>query len=183
MTRRVRRERRLELNSKNFPSEKWFIKQLEAAKITNWPERNFPLLNCYFGDFVWLREKLVVEIDGSSHAGKEEYDSKRDARIIKDGFRVVRIKFPDEVGAVSKFIEENIKMLTRVQRGSSKVVKAKKGFVSETVTIREKAEAANQRAVVDLQRRREQFQADLKRRRRGREKCPPSPLNSKACRP
>ena len=38
---------------------------------------------------------LVVEIDGSSHIGKEEYDKEREDYLISLGLRVYRIQVVD----------------------------------------------------------------------------------------
>lgn len=98
-----------QLNSKMFPSEKWFLKLLKKNKITGF-KRNYCLCNKFFGDFVFKREKIVVEIDGKSHDGKEEYDSWRDEKIKKLGYQVIRIKFRDTEKALKiinhlKFIQ------------------------------------------------------------------------------
>ncbi|MEZ4264001.1 MAG: DUF559 domain-containing protein [Polyangiaceae bacterium] len=35
--------------------------------------------------------RLVVEVDGGYHAGHERLDTKRDARLARAGWRVVRV--------------------------------------------------------------------------------------------
>ena len=44
----------------------------------------------YFADFVCRSVKLVVEIDGSSHGLRLEYDQARTEFIEAQGYRVVR---------------------------------------------------------------------------------------------
>ena len=61
-------------------------RQLEGYKFL----RQVPI-GCYFADFACSKEKLVVELDGSSHADREEYDALRDATLASDGWRVIRI--------------------------------------------------------------------------------------------
>jgi very-short-patch-repair endonuclease len=41
-------------------------------------------------DFVCLSEKVIVELDGSQHVTESEYDSRRDAVLRSNGFRVLR---------------------------------------------------------------------------------------------
>jgi very-short-patch-repair endonuclease len=47
----------------------------------------------YVADFVSIRAKLVIEIDGATHCTHEEraYDARRDAFITRKGFRVMRV--------------------------------------------------------------------------------------------
>ena len=47
-------------------------------------------LGPYIADFVCLEAKLVVEVDGSLHAGSNEYDARRTAWLNGHGWRVVR---------------------------------------------------------------------------------------------
>jgi very-short-patch-repair endonuclease len=44
----------------------------------------------YVADFAARAQCLVVELDGDSHAGREEYDARRTAYMESEGFRVIR---------------------------------------------------------------------------------------------
>jgi len=44
----------------------------------------------YIVDFFCARAKVVIEIDGESHDGKEEYDSKRESYLSGLGLTVIR---------------------------------------------------------------------------------------------
>ena len=44
----------------------------------------------YFLDFYCFKAKLALEIDGSSHEGREEYDARRDAYLLERGVKTVR---------------------------------------------------------------------------------------------
>jgi very-short-patch-repair endonuclease len=50
--------------------------------------RQVPFRN-YILDFVCFDERLIVEIDGSQHAGSER-DAARDAAVSAEGFRIAR---------------------------------------------------------------------------------------------
>ena len=52
---------------------------------------NAPLLG-YFPDFLSERLKWVIEIDGSSHIGREEWDENRDWAMQRAGYLVIRYK-------------------------------------------------------------------------------------------
>jgi very-short-patch-repair endonuclease len=92
-------KRRRELTRKNFPSEAWFIKLMNEHLISGY-RRNMPILSRFFGDFVWRKHKIVIEIDGKSHCGKEAYDKTRDDLIRSFGITVIRIKFNDTSAAM-----------------------------------------------------------------------------------
>lgn len=98
LSRKTCRKRTRELNQKNFPSEAWFEKILFCYGVGGY-KRNPSLLKKYFGDFVWFNEKIVIEIDGASHIGKEEYDKKRDEDLTTAGFKVCRIRMGDVLHA------------------------------------------------------------------------------------
>ena len=51
--------------------------------------RQHPLGN-YVADFACLAPKLIVELDGSQHADRAAYDSRRDAYFREHGFAVLR---------------------------------------------------------------------------------------------
>ena len=49
----------------------------------------------YFLDFFFPLRMIAVEIDGSSHYGRKEYDRQRDADFRSIGIRTIRIKNKD----------------------------------------------------------------------------------------
>ena len=44
----------------------------------------------YIADFAARAERLVIELDGDSHAGREGYDAARTAVLEAKGYRVIR---------------------------------------------------------------------------------------------
>ena len=53
--------------------------------------RQVPLLGRYIGDFVAQEARLVLEVDGGWHAGRERSDARRDEALRTAGYRVVRL--------------------------------------------------------------------------------------------
>lgn len=46
----------------------------------------------YIVDFYLPRPlKLVIEVDGSSHDNRQEYDKRKDAYLVRRGFTVLRV--------------------------------------------------------------------------------------------
>ena len=55
----------------------------------------------YIVDFYVKTLGLVIEIDGSSHNGKEEYDAQREAYLRSLGLRIFRIQVVDVMKQIS----------------------------------------------------------------------------------
>jgi len=49
-------------------------------------------LGPYIPDFYFPRQRVVLEVDGAAHAGREVYDAKRDAYFEKHGITTLRVK-------------------------------------------------------------------------------------------
>ena len=93
-------KRRRELTRKNFPSEAWFIGLMNEHGISSY-RRNMPIASRFFGDFVFRSLGIVIEIDGRSHVGKEDYDSRRDNFIRSLGIILLRINMGDNDAAIA----------------------------------------------------------------------------------
>ena len=65
-------------------------KELKNGQLFGYDfHRQKPILN-YIADFYCYQLRLVIEIDGTSHAHKFDYDAKRQAEIEALGLRVLR---------------------------------------------------------------------------------------------
>jgi very-short-patch-repair endonuclease len=53
--------------------------------------RQVPVAGRYIADFCAPALRLVVEVDGGSHASKQQADRRRDAVLAELGYRVVRV--------------------------------------------------------------------------------------------
>lgn len=49
----------------------------------------------YIADFYCAKVRVVVEVDGSSHAGREAHDQRRDA-VLRERFGVITLRFSNE---------------------------------------------------------------------------------------
>lgn len=56
-------------------------------------------------DFMCLAERLVIEVDGATHAEAESYDASRTAFIEAEGFRVLRFWNNDVLGNTEGVID------------------------------------------------------------------------------
>ena len=76
-------------------------KQLLGCKF----RRQFPI-EPYIADFVILELKLIVELDGSQHFGRVDYDQQRTAELESGGFKVIRFWNNDVLGNTEGVLEE-----------------------------------------------------------------------------
>ena len=49
----------------------------------------------FIADFACEDKRIIIEVDGTSHIGREEYDRERDEYLTGAGFRVIRISTDD----------------------------------------------------------------------------------------
>lgn len=84
-SRKIQRElRKRPTDAENKLWQHLRMRQLNGHKF----RRQHPYYNAVL-DFVCLEQKLVVELDGSQHADSTA-DAARDARLVQDGFKILR---------------------------------------------------------------------------------------------
>jgi len=98
------KKRRRKLNKAKYKSEIDFEKMLDKNGLNTDLDlcfaKNWPLLNLYFGDFVDIERKIVIEIDGQWHKKKKqkEYDQRRDRALEAHGYKVLRLDTKYQIG-------------------------------------------------------------------------------------
>ncbi len=80
--------------AQNLP-EVLFWKQVAKGRFHGLDFDRQRIIGNYIVDFYVKRVGLVVEIDRSSHDGKEDYDREREAFLLSFGLRVFRIQVKD----------------------------------------------------------------------------------------
>jgi len=73
-------------------------------------KRQFPIGN-YIVDFICLKDKLVVEIDGSQHEDNRVYDDVRTAYLNDQGYKVTRFWNNEVMKNISGVLEQIISEL------------------------------------------------------------------------
>nr|WP_245872967.1 endonuclease domain-containing protein [Deinococcus planocerae] len=74
---------------RSTPHEMLLWQHLRAGRLMGVKFKRQQPLGFYIVDFVALERRLVIELDGSHHAGSE-YDAVRDAELLARGFTVLR---------------------------------------------------------------------------------------------
>ena len=85
------KQRSRDLRNQSTLSEVLLWKYVRAKQIKGFQFNRQKPLGKFIADFYCKQLKLVIEIDGSSHDGKEEYDRDRENELQKLGLRVLHI--------------------------------------------------------------------------------------------
>ncbi len=84
----------------------------EKAFWDEWQNKNYiglvpqPPLFGYIPDFVAFGTKTVVEFDGNSHDGKEDYDAQRTKHLEAKGYKVVRFSNEEVLSDLDAVIQK-----------------------------------------------------------------------------
>lgn len=91
--------------ARNLP-EVLFWKQVTKGNFHKIDFDRQRVIGNYIVDFYIKQLGLVIEIDGTSHIGKEEYDSIREAFLISLNLKVYRITVGDILNNITKTLTE-----------------------------------------------------------------------------
>lgn len=78
------------LRENQTPSERMMARVLYYLGCDVEPQQ---VLCGYIVDFLDREQRVVIEVDGSSHDGREQYDADRDEAMRAAGYRVLRIEW------------------------------------------------------------------------------------------
>jgi hypothetical protein len=101
------------------------------------PFQTQKIIQPYIVDF--LIGKTIIELDGSSHDGREEYDEKRTAFLNKLGYSVIRIKNSEAETYSLKSFSKWAKL--KIKKGESQHSKNKAKQQKERQRLRLEKEA------------------------------------------
>jgi len=79
-----------ELRREQTSAEKMLWAELRRKQLYDLKFRRQHPIGTFIVDFCCVAKKLVVEVDGDSHAGQAEYDRARTFWIEEKGYRVIR---------------------------------------------------------------------------------------------
>ena len=83
------KERTGKMRNNSTKSEIKFWCELLRKRETGYQFYQQKIIHHYIVDFYCAKLKLVVEVDGESHEGKEEYDKKRDDKLNSYGLKII----------------------------------------------------------------------------------------------
>ena len=79
-----------ELRKELTPDEKKLWAYLRRDKLNGVSFRRQHAIGNYIVDFVSIKRKLIIELDGSQHLEQAEYDAERSKYFESQGYKVVR---------------------------------------------------------------------------------------------
>ena len=88
-------KRAREMRKALTPPEARLWVQLRRLRDKGFPFRRQTPFRGYFLDFVCLRARLVIEVDGRTHETRVEHDRTREAVLLCEGFKTVRFTNED----------------------------------------------------------------------------------------
>ena len=104
------RKRAISLRHEPTYPEKKLWSALSGRKLAGLKFRRQHPIEPYIVDFYCAQVKLILELDGESHDGRQEYDSNREHYLESMGLRVLRIANDD----VLKNLDGVVEMIARV---------------------------------------------------------------------
>ena len=85
-------------------SEEWLWRRLFGSK-TGFAFRRQLVIGPHIVDFACTKVRLVVEVDGGYHEGRERQDASRDRHLRELGWRVLRVTDEDVIGNLERVVE------------------------------------------------------------------------------
>ena len=79
-----------ELRRESTPAERKLWSVLRGNKLNRVNFRRQHAIGNYIVDFVSIKHKLIIELDGSQHLEQTEYDNERTKYLESQGYRVIR---------------------------------------------------------------------------------------------
>ena len=79
-----------ELRKVLTPAEAKLWAYLRGSKLNGAKFRRQHAIGNYVPDFCSIKDKLIIELDGSQHLEQKDYDSERTAFFESKGFRILR---------------------------------------------------------------------------------------------
>ena len=80
-----------ELRKEPTPAERKLWSRLRGKKLNGVSFRRQHAIGNYIPDFVSIKKKLIIELDGSQHLEQVEYDDQRTQYFESLGYKVIRI--------------------------------------------------------------------------------------------
>ena len=103
------------------PAERKLWAHLRSRQLNGAKFRRQVWIGPFIADFFSADARLIVEVDGDSHAGRGDYDERRTSWLAGEGFRVVRVTNADVMGnieGVLEFIAGNLPSPSQPSAGS-----------------------------------------------------------------
>ena len=95
--------------------EEHLWRALSGSK-TGFAFRRQLVIGNHIADFACTKVRLVVEVDGSAHDGRERHDAARDRTLSALGWHVLRVTEHDVVSALSVVVQRIVRVASVLPR-------------------------------------------------------------------
>lgn len=102
-----------ELRKELTPAEKKLWAYLRGDKLNGVSFRRQHAIGNFIPDFVSIKKKLIIELDGGQHLEQVEYDAERTRYLESQGYRVIRFwnyQVENDMNGVIRAIELAMKI-------------------------------------------------------------------------
>jgi len=103
-----------QLRHNQAPAEKLVWSELRNRRCGGFKFRRQVQIDRYIVDFLCIAKKVVVEIDGLTHEGRENYDAQRTQHIEKRGYHVLRFTNDDVYEDLDAVVEAVFECLSSI---------------------------------------------------------------------
>jgi very-short-patch-repair endonuclease len=97
----------VKLRKVTTPAEKKLWSYLRGDKLNGVSFRRQHAIGNFIVDFVSVKKKLIIELDGSQHLEQAEYDAERSKYFESQGYKVIRFwnnQVENDIGGVVRAI-------------------------------------------------------------------------------
>ena len=92
-------------------AERLLWSRLRGRQLSGFRFRRQRPIGNYVCDFVCLSDRVVVELDGSQHVERADYDARRDRFLRLNGYRVLRFWNGDVMDRLDTVLETIVQAL------------------------------------------------------------------------
>jgi very-short-patch-repair endonuclease len=96
-------------------AEQCLWRALRAQRFHGFKFRRQHIFDHYIVDFVCLKKKLIIEIDGGQHADQWLYDQRRTEFLTSQGYRVLRFWNSDVLNHLEYVLETVLQSLRHAE--------------------------------------------------------------------
>lgn len=122
----ITRKHSVQLRRAATPAENQLWLELRSHKLNGLKFRRQHPISGYIVDFCNVTHRLVIEVDGDTHAGNEQYDEQRAAKLNSLGYRVIRftnedvtLRLPSVLGKIVDVCLGNPPSIPPKERGAN----------------------------------------------------------------
>jgi very-short-patch-repair endonuclease len=109
MSAKLKYARYLRRNLSEAEKRLWYL--LRGRRLKDFKFKKQQVIAPYIVDFICIKEKLIIEVDGGQHAQTAFYDRQRTRFLEQKGFKVIRFWNNEVLGEAEALLNEILEQL------------------------------------------------------------------------